>query len=101
MRFVYFEFLKQVTMVDGLRLLVVESLQHGEKETVARIDESTKVNVQKIEAATKQLNQQIQKTNQLEKELQKFKTKGNQKNVKEKKKNCFHRIIITKSKMLV
>ena len=100
MRFVYFEFLKQVTMVDGLRLLVVESLQHGEKETVARIDESTKVNVQKIEAATKQLNQQIQKTNQLEKELQKFKTKGNKKR-EGKKKNCFHRIIITKSKMLV
>ena len=76
-------------MVDGLRLLVVESLQHGEKETVARIDESTKVNVQKIEAATKQLNQQIQKTNQLEKELQKFKTKGNQKNVKRRKKIVF------------
>ena len=77
-------------MVDGLRLLVVESLQHGEKETVARIDESTKVNVHKIEAATKQLNQQIQKTNQLEKELQKFKTKGNKKRGKKKKNVSSH-----------
>ena len=66
-----FYFLRS-TMVDGLRLLVVESLQVGEKETVQRIEKSTKQSLTQLKTATEKFQQEKTKTVGLEAKCQKL-----------------------------
>jgi len=61
---------RMVTMVDGLRLLVVQSLQTNEKETVARIEQSTSKSMKQFDATTKQLVREQEKTAKLQAECQ-------------------------------
>jgi hypothetical protein len=56
---------RMVTMVDGLRLLIVESLQKGEKETLARIEESKKESLEKIKTIQNQLKNEKLRSDQL------------------------------------
>ena len=61
---------RMVTMVDGLRLLVVQSLQTNEKETVARIEQSTSESMKQFDATKKQLVHEQEKTAKLQAKCQ-------------------------------
>jgi ankyrin repeat protein len=64
---------RMVTMVDGLRLLVVESLQKDEKETVKRIESTTKQTAEMLNTTKQQLQTEQGKAAVLEVECERLK----------------------------